>query len=115
MEESVGCASAKAPSAIQEPKCKKAFGSHHITNNSLTLPQEYSPSLIIPISTVVNAVEIDPISKRKPFCMQIIGEEKSYRFCAADEDSLAKWLGAMKSILSKRKEAGGERANSGLK
>ncbi|KAI9718367.1 MAG: hypothetical protein M1812_004088 [Candelaria pacifica] len=67
---------------------------------------EYAPSLIIPLSTVVNAVEIDPISKRKPFCMQVIGEAKSYRFCAADEDSLAKWLGAMKSILSKRKEAG---------
>ncbi|KAI9698677.1 MAG: hypothetical protein M1836_003787 [Candelina mexicana] len=75
---------------------------------------EYLPSLIIPLATVVNAVEIDPISKRKAFCMQVIRETKSYRFCAEDEESLSKWLGAMKSILSKRKEAGEGIAAGGL-
>ena len=37
--------------------------------------------------------------------MQIISEERNYRFCAPDEDSLARWLGAFKSLLAKRKEA----------
>lgn len=37
--------------------------------------------------------------------MQIITEERNYRFCAADDDSLAQWLGSLKSVLAKRKEA----------
>ena len=39
--------------------------------------------------------------------MQIIAEEKSYRFCASSEDALAEWLGALKSQLAKRKEKKG--------
>jgi len=42
--------------------------------------------------------------------MQIISEERNYRFCAPDEDVLAKWLGAFKSLLAKRKEAELQRA-----
>lgn len=37
--------------------------------------------------------------------MQIIAEDRNYRFCAQDEDALARWLGALKSLLAKRKEA----------
>ena len=66
--------------------------------------QEYAADLILPLSSIVNAVEIDPISKTKNHCMQIISEDKSYRFCAASEDSLAEWLGALKSQLARRKE-----------
>ncbi|KAI9803195.1 MAG: hypothetical protein M1825_001986 [Sarcosagium campestre] len=65
---------------------------------------EYAAVLLIPMSTIVNAVEIDPVTKSKPHCMQLIAEDKSWRFCAADEDSLAKWLGALKSLLARRKE-----------
>ncbi|KAI9790317.1 MAG: hypothetical protein M1833_001954 [Piccolia ochrophora] len=65
---------------------------------------EYSAVLLIPLDSVVNAVEIDAISKSRRHCMQIITEDKSYRFCASDEDDLAKWLGALKSILVKIKE-----------
>ena len=36
--------------------------------------------------------------------MQVIVEEKSYRFCAPSEDALAEWLGALKSQLARRKE-----------
>lgn len=42
--------------------------------------------------------------------MQIITEERNYRFCAPDEDSVAKWLGALKSLLAKRKEVELQRA-----
>ncbi|CZR57236.1 related to PH domain protein [Phialocephala subalpina] len=65
---------------------------------------EYSPILIIPLSTVINAVEIDPLSKSKTHCLQIITEEKSYKFCAHNEDTLDTSLGALKSLLAKRKE-----------
>jgi hypothetical protein len=71
---------------------------------------EYRANLIIPFPAIIDAVEIDPISKSKKYCMQIISEEKNFRFCASDEDSLAKWLGAFKSLLVKRKEASFQRA-----
>ena len=65
---------------------------------------EYSPILIIPLSSVINAVEIDPISRTKRNCLQVITEEKSYKFCAHNEGDLDKSLGAFKSLLAKRKE-----------
>ncbi|CAD6569997.1 MAG: hypothetical protein ASARMPREDX12_003264 [Alectoria sarmentosa] len=69
--------------------------------------EEYAANLIIPLSNIINAVEIDPMSRSKAHCMQIIAEEKSYRFCASNEDALAEWLGALKSQLAKRKEKKG--------
>ena len=57
------------------------------------------------MSSIINAAEIDPISRSKQYCLQIIAENKTYRFCAPDEDALAKWLGAIKSVLARRKEA----------
>jgi len=69
---------------------------------------EYSPILIISLSSVINAVEIDPLSKTKVHCLQIITEEKSYKFCAHNEDTLDKSLGAFKSLLAKRKEQEGK-------
>jgi hypothetical protein len=69
---------------------------------------EYSPILIISLSSVINAVEIDPLSKTKVYCLQIITEEKSYKFCAHNEDTLDKSLGAFKSLLAKRKEQEGK-------
>jgi len=65
--------------------------------------EEYTAMLIVPFHTVIDAVEIDPISRSKTSCMQIISEERNYRFCAPDEESLARWLGAFKSLLSRRK------------
>jgi hypothetical protein len=65
---------------------------------------EYSPVLIIPLSSVINAVEIDPVSRTKRNCLQVITEEKSYKFCAHNEGDLDKSLGAFKSLLAKRKE-----------
>jgi hypothetical protein len=70
---------------------------------------EYSPIFIISMSSVINAVEIDPVSKTKRHCLQVITEEKSYKFCAHNEESLDKSLGAFKSLLAKRKEHEGKR------
>ncbi|EME47848.1 hypothetical protein DOTSEDRAFT_69690 [Dothistroma septosporum NZE10] len=65
--------------------------------------EEYTAQLIIPFSAIIDAVEVDSLSKTKTSCMQILGDERNYRFCALDEESLAQWLGAFKSLLSRRK------------
>jgi hypothetical protein len=58
------------------------------------------------MSQVITAAEIDPISRSKSFCLQIITDDRpSYRCCAPDEESLAKWLGALKSIIAARRKA----------
>lgn len=61
--------------------------------------QEYSAIKIIPMSQVVDAAEIDPLSRTKELCFQIIAEEKTFRLCAPDEQSFAQWLGCLKSII----------------
>lgn len=66
--------------------------------------QEYSAIKIISMSQVIDAAEVDPMSRSKTFCLQIIAEEKTYRLCASDEESLARWLGALKSIIVARKK-----------
>jgi len=70
---------------------------------------EYSPLLLISMSSVINVVEIDPLSKTKKNCLQVITEEKSYKFCARNEETLDKSLGAFKSLLAKRKDYEGKR------
>ncbi|KAL4866344.1 hypothetical protein BDV12DRAFT_173077 [Aspergillus spectabilis] len=66
--------------------------------------QEYSAVKIIPMQQIFAATEVDPMSRSKNFCLQIIAEEKIYRLCTPDEESLTKWLGALKSILVARKK-----------
>jgi PH domain len=66
--------------------------------------QEYSAVKIISMSSIINTAEVDPISRSKNYCLQVIMEEKTYRFCAPNEDSLAKWLGSLKSVLARRQD-----------
>lgn len=73
--------------------------------------EEYAAVLILPLSTCVDAVEIDPVSRSKRHCMQIITDEKGYRFCAENEDKLAQWLGALKMVMSWRREKDREKDN----
>ncbi|EGE05603.1 PH domain-containing protein [Trichophyton equinum CBS 127.97] len=60
---------------------------------------EYSTVKIIPMTEVINAAEVDPLSRSKIFCFQLITEDVTYRFCAYDEESVDKWLGSVKSVL----------------
>jgi hypothetical protein len=64
--------------------------------------EEYSATHIIPFASIIDAVDIDPLSRSKQHCMQVICEEKNYKFCASNDDSLARWLGAFKSLLIKK-------------
>lgn len=74
---------------------------------------EYKASFILSLGTIVNVVDINPISKTKLHCFQAITDEKSYRFCAHDEETLVHCLGAFKSLLSKRRELEARAAASG--
>ncbi|KKA28132.1 hypothetical protein TD95_000973 [Thielaviopsis punctulata] len=65
---------------------------------------EYTAQFILPLGSIVDAVDIDPISKTKKFCLQVITEEKTFKFCAHDEEALVQCLGAFKSLLAKRRE-----------
>ncbi|KAF7535515.1 hypothetical protein G7Z17_g13191 [Cylindrodendrum hubeiense] len=65
---------------------------------------EYKAQWILPLPVVVNVVDIDPLGKTKNHCLQVITEEKTYRFCAHDEEALVQCLGAFKSLLAKRRE-----------
>lgn len=71
--------------------------------------EEYSAHLIIPFESVIDAVDIDSVSRSKQYCMQVITEEKNFRFCAKSENELAKWLGSFKSLLVRRREEEGKR------
>lgn len=65
---------------------------------------EYKALLIIPFPNIIDAVDIDPISKSKSACFMVITEERNWRFCAMDEEGCMRWLGALKSLVAKRKE-----------
>lgn len=65
---------------------------------------EYTARWIQSLGAIVNVVDIDPLSKSKKSCFQIITEEKSYRFCTNDEEALVQCIGAFKSLLAKRRE-----------
>lgn len=64
---------------------------------------EYLAQWIVQLPAVVDVVDMDPVSKSKENCLQIITEEKSYKFCARDEESLVQFVGAFKSLLAKRR------------
>jgi len=66
---------------------------------------EYAAVKVLPMHTIVNAAEVDAISKSKNHCFQIITDDKTFRFCANGEEEMDRWLGAMKSVLARRNEA----------
>lgn len=76
--------------------------------------EEYRPLLILPFESIIDAVEIDPISRSKKFCLQVLSEERNYRFCALDENCLNQWLGAFKSVLSRRRTASKDAGNGAV-
>jgi hypothetical protein len=65
---------------------------------------ESSVLFVLYMSSIVNVVDTDPMSRTKKHCLQIITDEKSHRFCTHDEESLVQCLGAFKSLLAKRRE-----------
>ncbi|KAK4167668.1 hypothetical protein QBC43DRAFT_135812 [Cladorrhinum sp. PSN259] len=73
---------------------------------------ESSVLFIAYLSSIVNVVDIDPMSRTKKHCLQLITDEKSYKFCAQGEEELVQCLGAFKSLLAKRRELEVKAANA---
>ncbi|KAK1827827.1 hypothetical protein QBC39DRAFT_166608 [Podospora conica] len=74
---------------------------------------ESSVLFLVYLSSIVNVVDIDPMSRTRKHCLQIITDEKSYKFCAKDEEGLVQCLGAFKSLLAKRRELEAKAAAEG--
>ena len=68
--------------------------------------EEYKPLYIINFSSIVDAVDIDNLSRSKRHCFQVITDERQFKFCAPGEEEVAQWVGGFKALLAKRREAG---------
>ena len=69
---------------------------------------EYAVVKLIDVSTIINAADIDPVSRNKTSCFQVILEDKTYRFACSGEEDLNAWLGSLKSVLVRMKRERGK-------
>ncbi|KAI8092830.1 uncharacterized protein BX664DRAFT_259958 [Halteromyces radiatus] len=53
--------------------------------------KEYSPHRIIPLNHIIDALEIEAISKNKQHCFKIIIPKRNYVLCASTENDLEAW------------------------
>lgn len=60
---------------------------------------EYAALMVLGLSSIIDAVGIDPVSRSKEHCLQVITEERNYKFCAVDEEGLQKCLGVLKGLI----------------
>ncbi|KAK9358629.1 hypothetical protein V1504DRAFT_460459 [Lipomyces starkeyi] len=65
---------------------------------------EYKPLKIVPLDHVIDVMEIDPMSRSKQYCLQIILPEKRLRLCADTEEDLTRWLVAIKAAVVRCKK-----------
>lgn len=73
-----------------------------VTTHRLVLykgEQHKHPQRVIDASRILDAIEIDPLSKSKKYCLQVVTPEKRLRFCADSEEDLTTWLAVCKSII----------------
>ncbi|KAF9988536.1 hypothetical protein BGZ75_009199 [Mortierella antarctica] len=54
--------------------------------------KEYQPHGIIPLTTIIDCLQTDPVSKSKQYCLRIVTAKRSFVCCAPDEDTLLQWL-----------------------
>ncbi|KAI1321739.1 hypothetical protein EDD11_000015 [Mortierella claussenii] len=57
--------------------------------------KEYQPLGIIPLSTIIDSLQMDPVSKHKRYCLRIVTSKRSFVCCAPDEDTLLQWIDAL--------------------
>ncbi|KAF9986813.1 hypothetical protein BGZ79_005269, partial [Entomortierella chlamydospora] len=56
---------------------------------------EYQPHGIIPLSTIIDCLQMDPVSKSRQYCLRIVTVKRSFVCSAPDEDTLLQWLDAL--------------------
>ncbi|KAF9996767.1 hypothetical protein BGZ79_009519 [Entomortierella chlamydospora] len=57
--------------------------------------KEYQPLGIIALSTIIDSLQTDPVSKSKQYCLRIVTSKRSFVCCAPDEDTLLQWIDAL--------------------
>lgn len=69
--------------------------------------QEYSVLKMVPVSSIIDAVEIDPVSRTRVYCFEVIAETKVLRCCVQGEEEMVGWLGGVKSVIAGARREGG--------
>ena len=83
----------------KDEEVRASFGLGHLIRPFLNPFQEYSALQVLPTASILDVVDTETLSKSKKYCLQVITEDRSHRFCAAHEDDLSSYLGAIKSVL----------------
>ena len=68
--------------------------------------KEYKPLRIVPLHSILAAVDTDPLSRTKRHCFQVVTKEKVLRFCADSEAEVDRWLGGLVSLIEGGKSCG---------
>ncbi|KAI8986965.1 hypothetical protein BDB01DRAFT_784119 [Pilobolus umbonatus] len=66
--------------------------------------KEYSPHRIIPLSDIIDSLEISPISKSKQYCFKVITPKRNYILCTSTVNNLDSWLNALIVAVSRAKK-----------
>lgn len=64
-----------------------------------------NPYRCIPLSDLIDVIELDPLSKTKIWCLLMITPLKRLRFCADTEEDMIKWLSTLKTLILKERES----------
>jgi hypothetical protein len=80
---------------------------------------EYSVLKMLPVRSIIDAVEVDPLGRNREWCFEVIAEEKTLRCSVRTEEDMVGWLGGLKSIVARRRERArsgeGDRLAEGIK
>jgi hypothetical protein len=68
--------------------------------------QEYSMLKQLATSSVIDAVEIDGLGRKREWVFEVIAEEKTLKCSVRGEEEMVGWLGALKSVVERRKREG---------
>lgn len=72
--------------------------------------QEYSMLKMLSTASIIDAVEIDGLGRKREWVFEVIAEEKTLKCSVRGEEDMVGWLGALKSVVERRKRDGGSRS-----
>jgi hypothetical protein len=68
--------------------------------------QEYSMLKMLSTGSIIDAVEIDGLGRKREWVFEVIAEEKTLKCSVREEEDMVGWLGALKSVVERRKKDG---------
>ncbi|RUS20884.1 hypothetical protein BC937DRAFT_94139 [Endogone sp. FLAS-F59071] len=67
--------------------------------------KEYAVNKVIPLSQIVDSLEIEPVSRNKLYCFKIVIPKRNYIICADTEADLEGWLDALSVAVRRAKKS----------